>query len=298
MSVIKVLRDLDGLFNYSTDENPTSQQDYQEAVKNWVKTIVSLVDAVMWQPETEYTVGSQLLTPSLPHYVLRCTVAGTSGAAEPDYTDVALGDEITDGTVTWVVDGYLPLSGGTMSGAIKWSGTDFTAIKRDNGNDGLCIIGGDTDNFSGATLQLFGQTNGSYAGRFCLRASTRSAVSDTSHPTIDLTGNPNGSLTWNGKEVERVNAKGTKYIRYEDGLQICWGEISVTGGNAHSSATCTLPVSFGNTSYIITVGGAWVASTSECFRIESKATTKFIYSIVTPSSNNHAWFFIAVGWWK
>ena len=119
MSVIKVLRDLDGLFNYSTDENPTSQQDYQKAVKNWVKTIVSLVDSNLWQPETEYTVGSQLLTPSLPYYVLRCTVAGTSGAAEPDYTDVALDDEITDGTVTWVVDGYLPLSGGTLTGVVN-----------------------------------------------------------------------------------------------------------------------------------------------------------------------------------
>ena len=103
MSVIKVFRDLDGLFNYSADENPTTQQDYQEAVKNWVKTIVSLVDSNLWQPETEYTVGSQLLTPSLPYYVLRCTVAGTSGAAEPDYTDVALDDEITDGTVTWLL---------------------------------------------------------------------------------------------------------------------------------------------------------------------------------------------------
>ena len=122
MSVIKVLRDLNGLFNYSTDENPTSQQDYQKAVKNWVKTIVSLVDAVMWQPETEYTVGSQLLTPSLPYYVLRCTVAGTSGAAEPDYTDVALGDEITDGTVTWVVDGYFPLSGGRITGDVDITG--------------------------------------------------------------------------------------------------------------------------------------------------------------------------------
>ena len=132
MSVIKVLRDLDGLFNYSTDENPTSQQDYQKAVKNWVKTIVSLVDSNLWQPETEYTVGSQLLTPSLPYYVLRCTVAGTSGAAEPDYTDVALGDEITDGTITWVVEklattayvqgeltNYLPLSGGTLTGVVN-----------------------------------------------------------------------------------------------------------------------------------------------------------------------------------
>ena len=53
MSVIKVLRDLDGLFNYSADGNPTSQQDYQKAVKNWVKTIVSLVDSNLWQPETE-----------------------------------------------------------------------------------------------------------------------------------------------------------------------------------------------------------------------------------------------------
>jgi hypothetical protein len=65
MSVIKVLRDLNGLFNYSTDENPTSQQDYQEAVKNWVKTIVSLVDAVMWQPETEYVVGDTVRSNAL-----------------------------------------------------------------------------------------------------------------------------------------------------------------------------------------------------------------------------------------
>ena len=104
MSVIKVLRDLDGLFNYSTDENPTSQQDYQKAVKNWVKTIVSLVDSNLWQPETEYVVGDTVKTPSLSKdAVLYCLKAGITGAAEPDYTDVALDDEITDGTVTWLL---------------------------------------------------------------------------------------------------------------------------------------------------------------------------------------------------
>ena len=104
MSVIKVLRDLNGLFNYSTDENPTSQQDYQKAVKNWVKTIVSLVDAVMWQPETEYVVGDTVKTPSLSKdAVLYCLEAGTTGAAEPDYTDMGIGDIITDGTVTWLI---------------------------------------------------------------------------------------------------------------------------------------------------------------------------------------------------
>ena len=104
MSVIKVLRDLNGLFNYSTDENPTSQQDYQKAVKNWVKTIVSLVDSNLWQPETEYVVGDTVKTPSLSKdTVLYCLKAGTTGAAEPDYTDMGIGDIITDGTVTWLI---------------------------------------------------------------------------------------------------------------------------------------------------------------------------------------------------
>lgn len=104
MPVIKVLRDLDGLFNYSTDENPTSQQDYQEAVKNWVKTIVSLVDSNLWQPETEYVVGDTVKTPSLSKdTVLYCLEAGTTGAVEPDYTDMGIGDIITDGTVTWLI---------------------------------------------------------------------------------------------------------------------------------------------------------------------------------------------------
>lgn len=104
MSVIKFLRDISDLFNWSTDENPTSQQDYQNAVKNWVATETSIVDALLWQPETVYAVGNQVKTPSLPsESVLVCTVAGTSGASEPDYTNVSVGDTITDGTVEWEV---------------------------------------------------------------------------------------------------------------------------------------------------------------------------------------------------
>lgn len=104
MSVIKVLRDLDGLFNYSTDEYPTSQQEYQEAVKNWVKTIVSLVDSNLWQPETKYVVGDTVKTPSLSKdTVLYCLETGVTGSVEPDYTDMGIGDIVTDGTVTWLI---------------------------------------------------------------------------------------------------------------------------------------------------------------------------------------------------
>ena len=104
MSVIKFLRDITGLFNWSTDANPTSQQDYQNAVKNWQETEKNLVDSILWQPETEYAVGNVLKTPSLPpECALLCVAAGISGATEPVYTSVSVGDTVTDGTVEWLV---------------------------------------------------------------------------------------------------------------------------------------------------------------------------------------------------
>lgn len=105
MAVQSFLRDTTNLFNYSTDERPTTQQEYQEAVKNWVDTIKSLVDCTLWQPDTEYTVGNVLRTPSLPYQLqLTCVTAGTTGSAEPDYTEVEAGDVITDGTAEFRVD--------------------------------------------------------------------------------------------------------------------------------------------------------------------------------------------------
>ena len=151
--------------------------------------------------------------------------------------------------------GNLALTGGTMSGTIKWSGKNLNVIKRDNGNDGLCIIGGDKDNFSGATLQLFGQTNSSYAGRFYLRASTRSDVYDTSHPSSELTGYPDGTLTWNSQPllpVGIVQAFAGKTI--PSGWLLCDGSavsrtnyaklyavIGTTYGTGNGSTTFNLP---------------------------------------------------------
>lgn len=104
MGVIKFLRDISGLFNWNTDDNPTSEQDYMNAVKNWQETEKNLVDTVLWQPTTAYSVGNMVKTPSLPsQYCLVCTTAGTSGANEPTYSSVSVGDSVTDGSVTWMV---------------------------------------------------------------------------------------------------------------------------------------------------------------------------------------------------
>ena len=192
---------------------------------------------------------------------------------------------------------YLPLAGGTMTGAIKWSGNDLNVIKRDSGNDGICIIGGDTDNFSGATLQLFGQTHSSYAGRFYLRASTKSGVNDTSHPSVNLIGSPDGSLTWNGKEIERVNSSGSNYIRYESGIQIVFDGINVSGASSYVK-TYTYPVAFKkDLNVYIAITGRW-ASSNEQASIQNDNNTKFEVNITNAGSNSHNWLFIAIGWWK
>lgn len=99
MGVIKFLRDISGLFNWNTDDNPTSEQDYMNAVKNWQETEKNLVDTVLWQPLTEYSVGNVVKTPSLPSQsCLVCATAGTSGANEPTYSGSYI---VTDGSVTW-----------------------------------------------------------------------------------------------------------------------------------------------------------------------------------------------------
>ena len=104
MSVIKFDRDFETLFNWDTDENPTTEQDYQNAVKNWTETEMNIVDTLLWQPTTEYATGNIVKTPSLPsQYVLRCAETGTSGSTEPSYSGASVGDSVTDGTVEWVI---------------------------------------------------------------------------------------------------------------------------------------------------------------------------------------------------
>ena len=239
MAVIKFLRDITGLFNWSTDEDPTSQQDYQNAVKNWQETEKNLVDAILWQPETEYAVGNTLKTPSLPsECVLVCTAAGISGATEPSYTGVDVGDTVVDGTVEWLVSGNLLTSGGTMTGAIKGNPLTLTA---DDGND-----------------------------------------------SADLVLNSSGSATWNGKEVERVNASGTGYIRLESGLQICWGSESANS----DGTTATFPVAFINTP-MVTVSNS--LATQHCW-ISNPSTTDVI--LKNGGTTKYYVYYIAIGTWK
>lgn len=116
--------------------------------------------------------------------------------------------------------------------------------------------------------------------------------------TVSLVGDPNGSITWNGKEVERVNASGTNYIRYESGLQICWdAEVADTTGNK----TINFPQRFSSvprmsiTSFNVTSS----ASNTISVQIKSTSITSFGVGISVAGGWSAATFhYVAIGYWK
>ena len=86
---------------------------------------------------------------------------------------------------------YLPLSGGTMTGAITASSTEF--LKRNVDNSSIRVMGG-TDYTKGAWIALVGKDNTSQAGQFIIRATDGTNTST-------LTGTPSGTFTWNGTAI-------------------------------------------------------------------------------------------------
>ena len=178
---------------------------------------------------------------------LICTASGTTSTNELDITYKAVGDTITDGTVTWVVAkrnyfntsgalpianggtgattasdacaniGALPTSGGTMMGTIK---SDGNAIVN-TGTSGSINICGGTNFDDGAILVLRGKDQSGVEGFFEL-----SAKNGTSYPKI--VGKPNGDLEWSGKNI------------YVD------GELIYNGDTSNNQRGLELPARNGN----------------------------------------------------
>lgn len=104
--------------------------------------------------------------------------------------------------------------------------------------------------------------------------------------------NNSGSATWNGKEVERVNAMDLDnpgYIRFESGLQICWGSESSV---ANTSVTVTFPAPFSGTPRLTLSAGSssvtygWTNINSSIFVVRTSSTSGVIV------------YYMAIGKWK
>lgn len=101
MATTKLTTDVEQYLKWAGAEG-TTQQQYQEFVRNMYGTLSDVVKITMWQPNTSYPAGAVLVSPDMPVNTLaRVAVAGTTGTAIPTWG--AAGDTVVDGTVKWTM---------------------------------------------------------------------------------------------------------------------------------------------------------------------------------------------------
>ena len=188
---------------------------------------------------------------------------------------------------------------GRPDGILSWDGNNIVTAKVGNFaigkavDNGFLQLNGGSLTAKGANLLLFGVDDATRGGYFRLVAQEEQ--------TKTLEGKPDGTLLWDGKEIERVNASGTNYIRYENGLQICWGNNQAFDADATPIA---LPVAFKDATYAVMLGGRGVTDSTNfaISKITAKTTTNFTIRAV--ATNNLTTFiastidYVAIGWWK
>lgn len=105
MTDVKKLQTLDGMLDYPDPNDAskgTTEQQFQEYLKNHYAVMYSLVSMALWQPGTNYIKGQVILSPNLPaNTIARVTMEGTSGDAEPVWG--AVGSTISDGTAAYIM---------------------------------------------------------------------------------------------------------------------------------------------------------------------------------------------------
>lgn len=99
MSIPKCL-DFNDFNRYPADENPTTDADMQNYMGNQNELMQNVVDALLWQPQTNYAVEHIIYSPNLPAgFCAVCKTGGRSGNTEPSWSeDVTV---YTDGNVVW-----------------------------------------------------------------------------------------------------------------------------------------------------------------------------------------------------
>lgn len=209
------------------------------------------------------------------------------------------GDTMT-GTLTFsngkTISDYLPLSGGTITGTLILNA--YNAGIKKFSNTGILTMFGGTDVDQGGSVRLYGKDHGSLPSQVMIGTGSK-----------DLVLKQDGTMTWAGKEVERVASKEENdngCIRYENGLQICW---NCTNGISLSKTSKRWDVSFQlpfirKPSVSVNVDGGY--SGNNCIQLEGSNGSSGVSTVgcggyaqqLDDARPNVLINVIAVGWWK
>lgn len=132
-------------------------------------------------------------------------------------------------------DVCLPLNGGTLKGGL-WL-DDFI---RSTGVRTFWDIGGGSSNTTGGQLTLYSLKDNSYPGGWALSSTDGTDI----HRLISY---GDGRLELDGHSVDRVISISDNHIRFESGLQICWGTVTTQSNNI---ATVTFNMPFSHNPFV------------------------------------------------
>lgn len=90
MAEIQKLLDTEPYFHYPNEDNPTTEQQYQDFIKNMHNVVENVANSVrLWQPKATYAEGEIISSPQMqPNTVAKVTMAGQTNNIEPTWTDV------------------------------------------------------------------------------------------------------------------------------------------------------------------------------------------------------------------
>lgn len=259
------------------------------------------------------------------------TVEDTGTIDEQQYIDDRIAALPTSLSTT-----FLPLAGGEMSGDINYSSPVMqdTSGSVTNPSDYKCLMSKygtkgtlpDSSNYKCAILPLAvsrdtsdlinNDTKCRYAcienlvwadggNNLSFRVYKNGAdETDSVQFYIDYgtTSGDEKQLVFDGKRID-VKAVGTNYIRYGNGVQICWGSAASSNG----IFTITFPVAFANISYGCNVTGLPASTGTGASRMTSlgtasgmQTTTSWTGTIVNASNalQSTSVVYIAIGKWK
>ena len=229
-------------------------------------------------------------------------LSGTAGTTTEFLPSTKVATKTELGGIESALENKLSLTGGTVTGDLNVNGSLDTSTINGSRTSSLTLHYG-----RGAWLSLSGDQKHSVPGEegmFKLIAATYN--NDGNDGWHNLTGRANnGSLQWDGREVERlvgsIFPQGVEnvgdepisgYIRYDTGLQICYGVARTTS----AGQTITFPVPFLKVPCVFASRASALVLTGVAVSADTATTTTI--SICQSTAANWAVSWLAIGVWK
>lgn len=99
--------------------------------------------------------------------------------------------------------------------------------------------------------------------------------------------------------INGVASSGNGYVRFTDGTQICYGEQILKNADGLTvDYQLSLPQAFANDAYIVVFGMHWSVNYEEKVITIERTTTSITARVMNTASNDHSFFWTAIGRWK